>query len=104
PKRTNNEASQSVAAVPAPTPRPDSLAGTEKEPRESTPASGADVSSNKVASEEGVAPVELVSDPPGAKMVVDNSLNTTCASPCTLSLTNGRHTMTAELNGYAVAR
>ncbi len=104
PTQTNNKAPQPVEAPPASSKRSDSLAGTEKEPQDSTAASGAGVASNKVPGEGGVAPVELVSDPPGAKIVVDNSPNSECASPCTLSLTNGRHTMTAELNGYTLAR
>jgi hypothetical protein len=52
----------------------------------------------------GIASVEVLTEPPGAKIVVDNRADTTCTAPCTLSLANGRHTMTAEANGYAVAR
>ncbi len=51
-----------------------------------------------------VQDVELLSEPPGAKMVVDNRPDNACTSPCTLSLPNGRHTMEVYLNGYAVAR
>jgi serine/threonine-protein kinase len=52
----------------------------------------------------GLADVELLTDPPGAKIVVDNRLRDACTSPCTLSLQNGRHTMLAQLNGYTDAR
>ncbi len=48
----------------------------------------------------GLADVELLSDPPGAKMVVDNRFRDACTSPCTISLPNGRHTMVVQLNGY----
>lgn len=51
-----------------------------------------------------VADVELLTDPPGAKIVVDNRLRDACTSPCTLSLQNGRHTMLAQSNGYTDAR
>ena len=53
---------------------------------------------------EGVADIELLSEPPGAKIVVDNRPDASCTAPCTMSLPNGRHTLTAELGGYNVAR
>jgi len=52
----------------------------------------------------GVADIELLSDPVGAKIVVDDRADASCTAPCTMSLPNGRHTLTAELNGYALAR
>jgi serine/threonine protein kinase len=57
-----------------------------------------------VLSGPGIASVELLTDPPGAKIVIDSRADTSCTAPCTLSLANGRHTLTAEANGYAVAR
>ncbi len=48
--------------------------------------------------------VELLTEPPGAKIVVDGRPDMTCSAPCTLSLPNGRHTLTAELAGYNIAR
>ncbi|HEX3683506.1 MAG TPA: serine/threonine-protein kinase [Bryobacteraceae bacterium] len=53
---------------------------------------------------EGVADIELLSDPPGAKIVVDDRPDASCTAPCTMSLPNGRHTLTAELGGYNMAR
>jgi tRNA A-37 threonylcarbamoyl transferase component Bud32 len=55
---------------------------------------------------EGQAPgeVELLSDPPGAQMMVDGNSALTCTTPCTLTLPSGRHTLTAEINGYEMAR
>ncbi|MGI8962522.1 MAG: protein kinase domain-containing protein [Bryobacteraceae bacterium] len=50
-----------------------------------------------------IADVELLSEPPGARIVVDNRLRDACTSPCTLSLQNGRHTMLAQLTGYTDA-
>lgn len=53
---------------------------------------------------EGIADIELLSEPPGAKILVDNRPDASCTAPCTMSLPNGRHTLTAELNGYNIAR
>ncbi len=54
----------------------------------------------------GVAPsmadVELVTDPPGGKVVVDSRQS--CVSPCSIPLASGRHTLTAELTGYTLAQ
>lgn len=52
----------------------------------------------------GIASVELLTDPPGANIVIDDRSDLACTAPCTLSLPNGRHTLTAQANGYAVAR
>jgi tRNA A-37 threonylcarbamoyl transferase component Bud32 len=48
------------------------------------------------------ADVELVTDPPGSKVVVDSRQS--CLSPCSMPLSNGRHTLTAELTGYTLAQ
>jgi serine/threonine protein kinase len=61
-------------------------------------------SSGKTYPEGGISDVELLSDPVGAKVVVDNSPNLVCIAPCTLSLPRGRHVLTSELNGYSLAR
>jgi serine/threonine-protein kinase len=50
------------------------------------------------------ADVDLVSEPSGAHIVVDGRSDASCNSPCTMALTTGRHTLTAQLNGYATAR
>ena len=49
-----------------------------------------------------MADVELVTDPPGGKVVVDNRQS--CLSPCSIPLASGRHTLTAELSGYGLAQ
>ncbi len=48
--------------------------------------------------------VDLVTEPAGAKIVVDGRSDATCNSPCTMALATGRHTLTAQLSGYTVAR
>jgi serine/threonine protein kinase len=53
---------------------------------------------------ETISDVELVGDPPGARVVVDNRADTACLAPCNVSLAPGRHTLSAELGGYGTAR
>ncbi len=69
---------------------------------QTTPSSATSSSENTGAAQNGVANVDLVSDPPGAKMIVDGK--PTCTSPCTVALANGRHTMAVELDGYGISR
>jgi serine/threonine protein kinase len=51
-----------------------------------------------------MADIDLVSEPSGARIVVDDRSDASCNAPCTMSLPTGRHTLTAQLNGYATAR
>jgi len=53
---------------------------------------------------ETVSNVELNSDPPGARVVVDNRSDLACLAPCSVSLLAGRHTLSAELVGYGTTR
>jgi len=53
---------------------------------------------------ERVSEVELNSDPPGARLVVDSRSDLACLAPCNVSLQPGRHTLSAELIGYGVDR
>ncbi len=47
--------------------------------------------------------VELVSDPPGARVEVDNRSDLACLAPCSVPLGPGRHTLFSELAGYGTA-
>ena len=51
-----------------------------------------------------IAAVDLLSEPPGATIIVDGNRSTSCRAPCTMSLPNGRHTATVQLGGYNIAR
>jgi serine/threonine-protein kinase len=53
---------------------------------------------------ETVSNVELNSDPPGARIVVDNRPDLTCLAPCNVSLPPGRHTLSGNLVGYGITR
>jgi serine/threonine protein kinase len=52
----------------------------------------------------GMTGVQLVSDPVGARISVDDDAATTCTAPCTLNLGSGRHTLVATIAGSAPAR
>lgn len=45
-------------------------------------------------------PVRFVTNPPGAFLVVDGSSALSCQSPCTLTLSFGRHSLAASMEGY----
>jgi serine/threonine-protein kinase len=45
-------------------------------------------------------PVQLITNPPGAEILVDNTPEKTCKSPCSLQLPPGRHTATITLAGH----
>jgi len=85
-------------------PASNSLAQAEKRQITPAPASAPPVANNASPQPGGVDDVDLLSEPPGAKIVIDDNPELTCGSPCTVSLSNGRHTLTATLNGYNVAR
>ncbi len=53
---------------------------------------------------ETVSDVELNSDPPGARIVVDNRFDLACLAPCGVSLASGRHTLSADMVGYGTTR
>jgi serine/threonine-protein kinase len=48
----------------------------------------------------GLVETRLVTNPPGAFLVVDGSSASSCTSPCTLTLPPGRHTLSATKGGY----
>ena len=58
----------------------------------------------RTAPADGTADIDLLSEPPGAKMIIDGNSQSTCTAPCTLSLPNGRHTLAAESAGFNTAR
>jgi serine/threonine protein kinase len=52
----------------------------------------------------GLVDVELLSEPPGANIVVDGNPALACRAPCNISLSGGRHTLSANLAGYTLAQ
>jgi serine/threonine protein kinase len=93
-----------------PVPRAETKPTSEPKPQEPAEVrtaprpTGATLQPQAAAPTEGVADIELLSDPPGAKIVVDDRADASCTAPCTMSLPNGRHTLTAELGGYNLSR
>ncbi len=102
--QASSQASEPSTA-PAPLPKAPAPAATTPERQRSKARSETTQTKPLSAlSEPGIASVELLTDPPGAKVTVDGNSADSCTAPCTLSLGNGRHTLTAEANGYTVAR
>lgn len=83
---------------------PNAARAQEQNQSRSTAPPAAAPRENSNTTQGGEGDVDLVSDPPGAKVVVDGDPASTCTSPCTMSLPQGRHTMTIQLDGYTVAR
>jgi serine/threonine-protein kinase len=48
----------------------------------------------------GPGEVRLVTNPPGAELVIDGRSDLSCTSPCTLTLPPGRHTLASSREGY----
>jgi serine/threonine protein kinase len=44
--------------------------------------------------------VQFLTDPPGAKVTIDDNPALTCKAPCMLQLSSGRHAMNAQLAGF----
>lgn len=52
------------------------------------------------AAESPTANVRLVTNPPGAFIVIDSRSSLSCTSPCSLPLSRGRHALSATKEGY----
>lgn len=77
-------------------------AATRHQPTQSAEPSTAPPASATTAA--STSDIDLVSEPAGARIVVDGRSDAACNAPCTMALLTGRHTLTAELRGYATAR
>jgi len=91
PAQAQNEEKQTTQP-PATPDRIDKPSPVQSRERPPTPAAGAD------------QPIQFTTNPPGATVVVDDNAAFTCASPCQLPLGPGRHTLTANADGFRVAR
>jgi serine/threonine-protein kinase len=91
PKPSSDDAAPPVAPPPAPEPpKPD--AGQE--------AAAPAVTRPVVPPKPVLGETRIVTNPPGAFVVVDGASDQSCTSPCTLGLKPGRHTLSATLAGY----
>lgn len=52
----------------------------------------------------GPAEVRIVSTPIGARVTLDGDQSQTCTAPCSIEASFGRHTLTATVPGYGVAK
>ena len=48
----------------------------------------------------GEQTVQFLTEPPGAKVIIDDNAALTCKAPCMLQLASGRHALNAQLQGY----
>jgi serine/threonine protein kinase len=48
--------------------------------------------------------VQIVTEPAGARVIVDDSPSSSCTTPCMLQLYSGRHTLRADVAGFQTAR
>lgn len=81
--------------------KPDKTSGMPSGPQR---ARGQELAARTQSIAGGDDDVELLTEPPGARVVIDGRADLACDTPCTLSLHGGRHTLSAELSGYSIAR
>ncbi len=93
--RDDREEPPALSSVPSPLPKP----STPTVKRQESVAG-----SNQLRNSHGLMGVQLVSDPVGARIVVDDDEANTCTAPCTLNLGSGRHTLMATIAGSEAAR
>ncbi len=67
-------------------------------------ASPAEVAPASAEKQSSTADIDLLTEPAGAHIVVDERSDANCNTPCNMALAIGRHTLTAELDGYTTAR
>ena len=98
-----------AAQPPAPTPdkpspiSPNPAAEQDKVKKPETPPAPtlpSSPDSRGSAGTPGERTVQLLTEPPGATVVVDGDSSHSCRTPCMLPLAPGRHTMTTQLDGY----
>jgi len=88
--------------TPAPTPVPTETTQAPAEP-EPTPAPAAEPPQPKARptpEPAGDTSVKIVTNPPGARVIVDRQPRLMCTTPCQLMLPSGRHTLATMLDGY----
>ncbi len=54
--------------------------------------------------EPAISDVELSADPPGTRIIIDRRPDLSCLAPCSVQLAAGRHTLSAELDGFGTAK
>ena len=86
--------SPSGDAQPTATPAPSATATPDQQQQQRTPPTPAPV---KTAGERSI---QLLTDPPGAKVTVDENASLSCSTPCMLNIPAGRHTLNTELENF----
>jgi serine/threonine protein kinase len=71
-----------------------------EKPRETEPRVRPAIPAPDAAPKSSERTVQVLTDPPGAQIVVDSDSARTCKTPCMLSVATGRHVLNANLPGY----
>ncbi len=90
PMQTGAEAGAPPAAVPA--------ARAEEKP--AAPAPAVEPPLRRSPPKPGMQEIVISSNPPGARIVLDERSETGCRTPCAIDASPGKHTITASLEGY----
>ncbi|HXF27934.1 MAG TPA: protein kinase [Bryobacteraceae bacterium] len=93
------------ASKPSPAPSEANSAQATKETQAgqgSTHPAGEEAATAPKQTRGGTSAVQLISVPPGAQVAVDGAPDLSCTTPCMLNLPPGRHTLTANADGYRV--
>jgi serine/threonine-protein kinase len=85
--------------TPAPPPVPETAPPPADEPKSVEPTAPSPTP-RPAPEPAGDTPVRLVTNPPGARVIVDGQPRLMCTSPCEIKLANGRHTLATMLDGY----
>jgi len=105
-----------TAANPAPPPVPDTANPDESKPSPLAPPPAADTAKPaeppKPVPAPGILPqpqpqpqpVQVITSPGGATAILDNQRSTACSTPCSLTATPGRHTVSVSMPGYQMER
>ncbi|MGE5570972.1 MAG: protein kinase domain-containing protein [Rhodospirillales bacterium] len=87
-------------AATAETPAAAAEAPVVEEPKPKPAAAPAATQSQREAAPPEEQPLQIVTSPPGADVILDNNLSKTCKTPCTFNVVPGRHTLAITMNGY----
>ncbi len=96
PRETKPENSKTTETTPADKPPQESSAKPPAQPQRETP-----VIPPPLVAKQGAGPtVQFLTDPPGAKVIIDDNQSLSCKAPCMLQLPPGRHALNVQLAGY----
>jgi serine/threonine protein kinase len=105
-KPAGAEQDEGSPATTASTPKPTAVPPASQTPAPSQPKPAsreAKSTEDQPRDPKQAAEVRMVSNPVGARVVVDDDESRACVAPCSLQLASGRHTLMATIGGSAAA-